>query len=79
MLLTDRERLQAVDLGIAIALTLHRLYPKEFALDKINTLLQHADTIAAIKAGKPLTEIKQSWSAALAEFTKRRQAFLIYK
>jgi uncharacterized protein YbbC (DUF1343 family) len=79
IVLTERERFQAVDAGITIALTLQRLYPKDFALDKINTLLQHAETIAAIKAGKAPAEIKQSWSVALAEFKNRRQPFLIYK
>ena len=76
--ITDREKLNAVDLGITVALILQRLYPKDFALNKLNTLLQHEPTVESIKAGKPLTEIRQAWTAELAEFKKRRRKFLLY-
>lgn len=76
--ITDREKLNAVDLGITVALILQRLYPGEFALNKLNTLLQHEQTVESIKAGKPLAEIRQAWAAELAEFKKRRRKFLIY-
>ena len=74
----DRETLNAVDLGLSVALILQRLYPNDFALKKLNTLLQHEATLEAIKAGKPLAEIKQVWSAELADFKNRRRPFLIY-
>ena len=76
--ITDREELNSVDLGIVIALTLQRIYPNDFALAKVSTLLRHAATLEAIKAGKPLAEIKRSWAAEFAEFKSRRQRFLIY-
>jgi uncharacterized protein YbbC (DUF1343 family) len=79
LIVTDRERLQAVDVGLAIALTLQRIYPKDFALEKTNTLLQDRETIEAIKAGKPLAEIKQRWAADLEAFQKRRAQYLLYK
>ena len=74
----DRDQLDAVDLGLTVALILQRLYPNDFALKKLNTLLQHEPTLEAIKAGKPLAEIKQVWSAELADFKKRRRPFLLY-
>jgi uncharacterized protein YbbC (DUF1343 family) len=74
----DRQSLNAVDLGLTVALILERLYPKDFALNKLNTLLQHTQTIEAIKTGKSLAEIKQVWAAELADFRKRRRPFLIY-
>jgi uncharacterized protein YbbC (DUF1343 family) len=76
--ITDREKLNAVDLGIVIALTLQRLYPNDFALAKVNTLLRHAATLEAIKAGTSLAEIRRGWAAEFAEFKRRRQRFLIY-
>ncbi len=79
ILVTDRERLAAVDLGIALALTLQRLHPKDYALDKIGHLLLHRPTLDGVKTGKPLTEIVQSWSADVTEFKKRRAPFLLYK
>lgn len=77
--LVDREHLPSVDLGIQLALTLQKLYPKDFALDKLNSLLQHPPTIQAIRAGKSLQEIKQAWAAELDAFKKRREAYLLYK
>ncbi len=77
--ITDREKLNAVDLGITLALILQRLYPGDFALAKVNTLLQHTPTIEAIKAGKSLGEIKAAWLGELAEFKQRRKAFLLYE
>jgi len=77
-IITDREKLNAVDLGLAIALTLQRLYPKDYALPKLNTLLQHPATIEAIRGGKPLADIKEAWAGGLEAFAKRRQQFLIY-
>ena len=78
MVVTQRDRLQSVDVGIAIAQTLQRLYPKDFALTKVNRLLQNPETIAAITAGKSLAEIKQGWTAELDAFKKRRAQYLIY-
>ena len=79
ILLTDRERSPVVDIGITIAQALHRLYPTDFDLDKFDRLLVHRDTIEAIKLGRTLAEIKQSWRNDLGAFQKRREAFLLYK
>lgn len=78
VVITDRDQMNAVDVGLTLALTLQRLYPQDFALAKFNTLLQHPVTIEAIKAGKTIGEIKQSWTAELAAFQKRRAPFLLY-
>jgi len=79
IVVTDRERLQAVDVGIAIALVLRRLYPDEYALDKIAPLLRHPATLDAIKNGQPLAQIKASWESDLQTFRQRREKFLIYR
>ncbi|HEY6170284.1 MAG TPA: exo-beta-N-acetylmuramidase NamZ domain-containing protein [Verrucomicrobiae bacterium] len=76
--ITDREKLNAVDLGLVLAQTLQRLYPTNFALAKMSNLLQSAPTLEAIRAGKSLDEIKQSWATGLEEFRQRRAKFLLY-
>ena len=38
MVITDRDKLQSVDVGLAIALTVQRLYPNDYALEKVQTL-----------------------------------------
>src|SRR5205823_5809567 len=73
IVVTDREALNAVDVGLALALTLQRLYPNDFALEKVEHLLQHPPTMEAIKSGKSLAEIKQLWATDLEEFKKRRE------
>ena len=76
---TDRGALQAVDLGLTLALTLQRLHPGQFAVEKLKPLLTDAPTLEGIKAGKPLADLKRAWAADLAAFEKRRKAVLLYE
>ena len=77
--LLDRERCPVVDVGLQIAVTLQKLYPKEFALAKVQTLLQDKAVIEGIRAGKTVAELKQPWAAEMEEFRKRREGFLLYR
>jgi uncharacterized protein YbbC (DUF1343 family) len=74
----DRRKMNAVDVGLTIALVLQRLWPNDFALSKINHLLQDEPTIDAIKRGDSLHEIKGRWADGLAAFKHRRREFLLY-
>jgi uncharacterized protein YbbC (DUF1343 family) len=76
--LTDRDHADAVGLGIVLAQTLLRLYPQQFNLEKMNTLLQDPGTLDAIKAGASLAEIRARWNAPLVAFRERRAKFLLY-
>jgi len=78
ILLTDRDRCNVVDVGLLIAKTLYRLYPKDFDPDKMRHLLLHPPTLAAVKADKPLQEIRALWQKDLDEFMQRRAKYLIY-
>lgn len=79
IMLNDRNACKVVDVGLQIARTLERLYPKEFPVDRIKHLLLHPPTFEAIKASKSLSETRAGWQADLDEFTKRREKYLIYK
>jgi uncharacterized protein YbbC (DUF1343 family)/CubicO group peptidase (beta-lactamase class C family) len=79
ILLKDRERCRTVDVGLTIAKTLYRLYPNEFAPEKLSPLLLHPATLEAIKADRPLSDIHATWQPALDEFLKRREKYLIYR
>jgi uncharacterized protein YbbC (DUF1343 family) len=79
ILLTDRDTCNVVDLGLLIAKTLYRWYPKQFPLEKIEHLLKHVDTLEAIKADKSISEIRALWKPALEDFQKLREKYLIYK
>ncbi|MCX6902522.1 MAG: DUF1343 domain-containing protein [Verrucomicrobia bacterium] len=79
ILLTNREECLAVDVGLALALNLQRLYPDDFNLEKVNVLLQDLIAIDAIRAGRTRAEIKQEWKADLDLFKQRRGNYLLYR
>jgi uncharacterized protein YbbC (DUF1343 family)/CubicO group peptidase (beta-lactamase class C family) len=78
ILLTDRDRCNVVDVGLLIAETAYRLYPKDFNPDKMRHLLLHPPTFEAIKADKPLKEIRALWQKDLDQFQLRRAKYLLY-
>ncbi len=78
LIITDREALKPVSAGIAIAVTMQRLYPKAFALTKVNTLLNQTKLLEQIRAGKDWRVITESWAEEAASFAKRRESVLMY-
>ena len=78
ILLTDRDRCNVVDVGLLIAETVYRFYPKDFKPEKMAHLLLHPPTLEAVKADKPLNEIHALWQKDLDEFQRRRAKYLIY-
>jgi uncharacterized protein YbbC (DUF1343 family) len=76
--ITDRRALNAVELGIELASTFQRLYPKEWQGEKIAKLLVHPATAQGIAAQKQLSKIEASWLPAREEFAARRNRYLIY-
>jgi uncharacterized protein YbbC (DUF1343 family) len=79
IVLTDRDRCDVVNVGILIAQTLHRLYPRHFDLDKFDRLLVHRGTLEALRNGKSLAETRRPWATALDDFKRRREKVLLYK
>ena len=79
IVLTDRDALNAVDVGLTIAVTMQRLYGTNFAADKMQILLREPAVLAGIKSGKTAAELKASWAADLEAFKKRREPFLLYR
>ena len=79
IILTDRDRCNAVDVGLQIAKILIELYPDNFKVDKIAHLLLHEPTMEALKAGKSLPEIHALWAKDRADFEKRRTKYVLYE
>jgi len=69
--ITDRKALRSVDVGIAIATALARLYPAQFNVDDLKPLLRHRATLDAIRKGE-----RPAWD--LEEFLVRRAKYLLY-
>jgi uncharacterized protein YbbC (DUF1343 family) len=76
---TDRTRCAVVDVGITLALTVQRLYPEKFDATKMAACVGDDATVAAIKAGQSLAEIKALWAAGLVRYEQRRKNFLLYR
>ena len=79
IIITQRDDLRPVPLGVEIARVLHQMYPEHFPLNKVNRLLCHSDTLSAIKRGDSLSQIQNLWTEDLNHFQRRRSKFLLYK
>ena len=77
--LTDRDTCPVVDIGIELARAMQQIYPDKFKTDAMARLLGADETLAAIKDGKTLAEIKAAWTGELTAFEARRKAFLLYE
>jgi len=78
ILLTDRYALDAPALGLEVASALHKLYPNDYKLDKLDTLMRSKVTEDAIAAGKDPNRIEEEWQDAMDAFMKTRAKYLLY-
>jgi uncharacterized protein YbbC (DUF1343 family) len=78
IVLLDRTALDAARLGMELAVALHRLHPKAFAVRDMLPLLGSRQTLAAIEAGEDPSIISQRWQAGLEAFTAMRAKYLLY-
>jgi SSS family transporter len=76
--LTDRNVLDAPELGIELINALHQLYP-EFTLEKTSRLIVNVDTARALNNKDDPRSIAVSWATDLAAFRRRREPYLLYK
>ncbi len=78
IVVTDRERLRPVDLGVLLIRTFQEMYPADFALEKVKPLLRDEATLDAVKEGRSFGEISSLWQDGLRDFGKRRRQYLLY-
>lgn len=78
ILVTDRNVLDAPELGVEIASALHRFYPDQFELKKMNTLLANRAVLGAITSGEDPEHIAEGWRDDAQAFEQRRQTALLY-
>ncbi|WP_395738398.1 exo-beta-N-acetylmuramidase NamZ domain-containing protein [Prosthecobacter sp.] len=76
--ITDRTALHPVEAGIAIACTLQRLYPKEFKLALVDTLLNRKASVNSMREGDAWKKVVAGWEAETQAFEVRRKSFLRY-
>jgi uncharacterized protein YbbC (DUF1343 family) len=76
--ITDREKLEPVKLGFTIIITLYKMYPQEFDIDKLWHITRSKALIDLIKNDSSITELIDSWQNNLDMFIKKRSKYLFY-
>jgi uncharacterized protein YbbC (DUF1343 family)/CubicO group peptidase (beta-lactamase class C family) len=78
LIVTDRDALDAPELGMEIASALHHLYPGEYRLASIDGLMRNKATLDAITAGEDPRRIAEDWQDELGNFSALRAKYLLY-
>jgi len=74
----NRETLDTPELGIELAAALHKLYPQEFDLSKMNVLLANQAAFQALQSGEDPRRIAEDWRDGLDRFIQVRAKYLLY-
>jgi uncharacterized protein YbbC (DUF1343 family)/CubicO group peptidase (beta-lactamase class C family) len=78
ILLTDRNALDAPELGIEIASALQKLYPDQFEISSLDTLMVNKASLDALASGEDPRRVAEQWRDAIARFDTIRAKYLIY-
>jgi uncharacterized protein YbbC (DUF1343 family) len=78
VILTERNALDAPELGIELASALRKLYPEDFKLERMTALLVNQVAYDGLVAGKDPRRIAQDWQEGLEKFEVIRKKYLIY-
>jgi len=78
IVLTDRESLDAPELGLEVAAALQHLYPSQFKTAALDGLLLNRAALDALIAGEDPQRIAEDWQDAIAKFSAVRSKYLLY-
>ncbi|TWU17778.1 hypothetical protein Pla52o_49930 [Novipirellula galeiformis] len=79
IIVIDRASFDPLETGLLLAITLHRLYPKDWKTTSLNRLLVSEKTRDGILDGKSIDELQAAYQNELNDFIRRREAFLLYR
>ena len=79
LVVTDRQALRPVRLGVELAAALNRLYGSKFELESAERLFGSREGLARIRAGDDPAAIASSWSAAEGRWRLLRAKYLLYR
>lgn len=79
VVVTDREAVRPVTVGLAIARTLRERHRAEFRPESIQLLLSHRPTMWALLRGEPLDRLMTWAEIDRRSFLARRASYLIYR
>jgi uncharacterized protein YbbC (DUF1343 family)/CubicO group peptidase (beta-lactamase class C family) len=78
IVVTDRNAVDAPELGIEIASALHTLYPEKFETKNLDNLMVNDATMKAISAGEDPRRVWQDWVNKIDAFETVRAKYLLY-
>jgi uncharacterized protein YbbC (DUF1343 family) len=79
MIITDREAIRPVRVGIEIASALIKLFPGQFQVDLARRLFGSTDGLDRLKAGEDPAVVAASWAGAEARWRLLRAKYVIYR
>jgi len=78
IVVTDRNALDAPELGLEIASALHSLYPDKYKIAGLDTLMRNKASLDAITNGEDPRRVAEQWQDAIEQFTALRAKYLLY-
>jgi uncharacterized protein YbbC (DUF1343 family) len=78
IVITDRNLLDAPELGIEVAAALQSLYPGDYKVAGVDTLMLNKQSMDALVAGQDPRRIAEQWRENLERFEALRAKYLIY-
>jgi uncharacterized protein YbbC (DUF1343 family)/CubicO group peptidase (beta-lactamase class C family) len=78
IVLSDRDSLDAPELGAEIVSALLKLYPSQFQIAKLDTLMVNKASLNALTAGEDPRRIAESWQDQIEQFNLIRSKYLLY-
>jgi uncharacterized protein YbbC (DUF1343 family) len=79
LVLTERDFLDAPELGIELAAALLKLYPQQFHVEKMMDILVSQKVYDSLTRGEDPRRVALDWQGELAKFEQVREKYLIYK
>jgi uncharacterized protein YbbC (DUF1343 family)/CubicO group peptidase (beta-lactamase class C family) len=78
LIVTERNSLDAPELGIELASALRRLYPNDYQVERMAEILANPSVFSAVVSGQEPRRIADSWRDELEAFEKLRAKYLLY-
>ena len=79
VVLTNRDALESMLMGMEIASALGKLYPGKIEAAKMIELIGNASTIKLLEAGEDPVAILATWDGDIEIFQKMREQYLLYR
>ena len=76
--MTDRDRISGVDVGLAMAATLRKLYPNDWKPEKMDVICVNKRLVDAVTAGRSFAQLRTIARSGDAAYGERRAKALIY-